>query len=591
MREKDEGWVPGPVRLSTLTKVTPKLLRMTWNGFPLHHDRAAGWGYVVPTNDTGFITVKKDEGVDSALDDEIDSDMPESQNEAEQEPITVESLPEGHLFYRLPHKGGTGNNVGSPLSHDFQQKMDDGILKSADNVRATRCLQINKSCSYWRISKKRICSQIAVELPRETLPEIVKKNENGTREQYSAILPLTVVFGTVTRRAVEPTWLTASNVREKSVGSELKAMVQAPPGYTFVGADVDSQELWIASLLGDADSAKEHGCTPISWMTLQGSKSNGTDLHSKTAEAIDISRDQAKAFNYARIYGAGQKLARHLLRNFNYNVSTADANRRISKLYQMTKGSRKYILSMDGRYYAKRLKTGVNPAAVRGGLVTLEELKALEHAANKAFGHLKVVRLKDLIAGRVWNGGAESEMFNRLEKIARNYEPRTPVLGARISRALEPSKVQDNFQTSRMNWVVQSSAADYLHLMLVCMKWLIEKYSIRARFTISIHDEIRYMCVEEDRYRTALALQISNFLTRCMFAHKLGMADLPLGVAFFSSVEIDKAMRKQHNDDCVTPSNPLGLEKVCGIGPGESVDIHKILEETDAGQALFSKSV
>lgn len=35
------------------------------------------------------------------------------------------------------------------------------------------------------------------------------------------------------------------------LGSELKAMIQSPPGYCIVGADVDSQEVWIASLLGD----------------------------------------------------------------------------------------------------------------------------------------------------------------------------------------------------------------------------------------------------------------------------------------------------------------------------------------------------
>jgi DNA polymerase gamma 1 len=39
--------------------------------------------------------------------------------------------------------------------------------------------------------------------------------------------------------------------------------------------------------------------------------------------------------------------------------------------------------------------------------------------------------------------------------------------------------------TSRVNWVVQSSAVDYLHLMLVCMKWLIDKYNIRCRFVLS----------------------------------------------------------------------------------------------------------
>ena len=46
------------------------------------------------------------------------------------------------------------------------------------------------------------------------------------------------------------------------------------------------------------------------------------------------------------------------------------------------------------------------------------------------------------------------------------------------------------YMTSRINWVVQSSAVDYLHLMLVCMRWLINSYQIDARFCISIHDEV-----------------------------------------------------------------------------------------------------
>ena len=45
--------------------------------------------------------------------------------------------------------------------------------------------------------------------------------------------------------------------------------------------------------------------------------------------------------------------------------------------------------------------------------------------------------------------------------------------------------------TSRVNWVVQSSAVDYLHLMLVSMRWLFDTYGIDGRFCISIHDEVQ----------------------------------------------------------------------------------------------------
>ena len=50
--------------------------------------------------------------------------------------------------------------------------------------------------------------------------------------------------------------------------------------------------------------------------------------------------------------------------------------------------------------------------------------------------------------------------------------------------------------TSRINWIVQSSAVDYLHLLLVAMKWLMEHYSINGRLCISIHDEVRYLIVD-----------------------------------------------------------------------------------------------
>lgn len=48
----------------------------------------------------------------------------------------------------------------------------------------------------------------------------------------------------------------------------------------------------------------------------------------------------------------------------------------------------------------------------------------------------------EVVAERAWTGGTESEMFNKLESIATSAAPCTPVLGCRISRALEPAAVQ-----------------------------------------------------------------------------------------------------------------------------------------------------
>ena len=64
---------------------------------------------------------------------------------------------------------------------------------------------------------------------------------------------------------------------------------------------------------------------------LQGEKAQETDLHSKTAAAAQVSRDQAKILNYGRIYGAGEPFARLLLMQFNPSLSEKQAADRLDK--------------------------------------------------------------------------------------------------------------------------------------------------------------------------------------------------------------------------------------------------------------------
>ncbi|CAF0847266.1 unnamed protein product [Adineta ricciae] len=553
--EEQSAWKPGPQLISTKMRVVPKLLRLTWLGYPLHYDENHGWGYLVPDMDTeeertadfpyeAIKEVCRDtrpmerNAANMAL-QEIDDRLKKISEEIEDietqknavlvveklikeqqkliesrkkllrtntssctihqgnGPYEVENVP-GCWFFKIPHKDGNEKNVGNPLAKTFSSKIADGTLRAHGSTAAKWLLEWSKMLSYWENNEKRIKSQMAVQIDND---------------QTGIILPRVVVAGTVTRRAVEPTWLTASNAQGDRIGSELKAMVQAPEGYCFVGADVDSQELWIASILADAQFAGMHGSTAFGWMNLQGKKKDGTDLHSKVAALVGISRDQAKVFNYGRMYGAGKTFAEKLLMQFNHNLSVDEAKAKADLMYSKTKGTKSRV-------------------------------------------------------SQKWEGGSESEVFNSLEDVARSSQPQTPVLQCRISRALEPQNVGEAYMTSRINWVVQSSAVDYLHLMLVCMRWLIEKYDIHCRFAISIHDEVRYLCHVDDRYRAALALQITNLLTRAMFAKQLKMNDLPASVAFFSSVDVDKCLRKEPYLDCKTPSNPLGLEAACDIPKG-----------------------
>ena len=81
--------------------------------------------------------------------------------------------------------------------------------------------------------------------------------------------------------------------------------------------------------------------------------------------------------------------------------------------------------------------------------------------------------------------------------------------------------------TSRVNWVVQSSGVDYLHLLLVAMSYLFRRMQIDGRFLVSIHDEVRFLVKEEHSFRAALALQLANLWVRALFAESVGISNLP----------------------------------------------------------------
>ncbi len=488
------------MNLTVRTRIAPLLLRLSWDGYPLIWSDKYGWTFKIP--------------LDSALGYRaravVRCDMSDEKN------LTIRDDRQ-HQYFKLPHVGGPQAICATPMAKSYLQYFEKGIL-SSEYSYAKEALEMNASCSYWISARDRIKSQMVV-----YEDEAIGVKRTPSSKGIGYILPQVIPMGTITRRAVENTWLTASNAKSNRVGSELKSMIRAPSGYCFVGADVDSQELWIASLIGDAQFGI-HGGNAIGFMTLEGTKAAGTDLHSKTAKILGISRNDAKVFNYGRIYGAGPKFASRLLQQSNPNLSEQQTLEIAMRLYKETKGSKTTRKVLSDRPF--------------------------------------------------WRGGTESLVFNTLEEFAEQERPRTPVLGAGITEALMRRFVnKGGFMTSRINWAIQSSGVDYLHLLIISMDYLIRRFHLDARLAISVHDEIRYLVKEEDKYRGAMALQVANLWTRAMFSQQMGIDDLPQGCAYFSAVDIDHVLRKEVDMDCVTPSNP---DK---IPHGESLSIGQLLEK------------
>ncbi|BFZ57701.1 DNA-directed DNA polymerase gamma mip1 [Savitreella phatthalungensis] len=491
---------PDTMNLTTRTRISPLLLRMNWQGHPLVWSDQYGWTFQV--NDASAAQLFRDKKYTEC---ELGT-------------------------FKVPHKDGPSSRVATPLSKHFVKAFEDGLLSSEFSL-AKEALEMNAACSYWISSRERITKQMVHRL-----------RDNPSQ---GIILPQAVTMGTITRRAIEATWMTASNAKKNRVGSELKSMVEAPPGYSFVGADVDSEELWIASLMGDSQFGL-HGSTALGWMTLEGTKSQKTDLHSTTAAILGISRNDAKVFNYGRIYGAGLKFAVQLLLQFNPTLSEQQARDTAEELYRSTKGRRVKLSPREVEQLSPVLGTPDT-----GG----ED----NNKRGKAF----------------WRGGTESFVFNRLERVAEQSYPRTPVLGCGITQALLGKYLAPgSFLTSRINWAVQSSGVDYLHLLIVGTEYLLRLYRITdARLALTVHDEIRYLCRSEDATLVAYLLQIANLWTRAMFAHQLGIHDLPQSCAFFSEVDIDKVLRKDVNDPSITPSHPHP------IPPGKSTTINDLIDD------------
>jgi DNA polymerase gamma 1 len=152
-----------------------------------------------------------------------------------------------------------------------------------------------------------------------------------------------------------------------------------------------------------------------------------------------------------------------------------------------------------------------------------------------------------------------------MEEISmRSRVPQLPCLGTKISTAMRPSAVGDDFKTGRTNWTIQASGAEILSIMLTAVHWLAEEYKIPCRFILSIHDEIWFQTPERYAEQFAVLFQIAHMYTWSLFHSAVGIPDLPLSRAYFSSVAIDDRLRKSPKEKTVTLSNPDGENEPSG---------------------------
>ena len=173
----------------------------------------------------------------------------------------------------------------------------------------------------------------------------------------------------------------------KPYGVEMRQCWTSPAGYVLVGCDADALELrMLAHYMADKDYIKT---------VDQGSKDNGTDVHSVNQRSAGIStRDQAKTFIYAFLYGAGDAKIGSILgqgrkggaavkRRFeNATKGLKSLRERVARAAQ--KG---YLKGLDGRHIEVRsAHAALNTLLQGAGAIYMKKVMLLYHEAATAEG-------------------------------------------------------------------------------------------------------------------------------------------------------------------------------------------------------------
>lgn len=109
-------------------------------------------------------------------------------------------------------------------------------------------------------------------------------------------------LGARTRRMTHRDPNVAQVPAHSQYGNDCRSLFHAPDGYTQVGMDADALEL---RCLAHYMAAYDEGAYID--VVLNGKKEDGTDMHTRNANALGLSRDHAKTWFYAFIYGAGDE--------------------------------------------------------------------------------------------------------------------------------------------------------------------------------------------------------------------------------------------------------------------------------------------
>ena len=328
---------------------------------------------------------------------------------------------------------------------------------------------------------------------------------------------------TISGRGGQRLWYTVPGAKSNKIGTEIKTRVAAPEGWSIVGGDIDGQELQIFSMYADTKKGVS-GSSPVAYSVILGNKSDKTEPHWLLAKMAEIDRKDAKTINYGIQYGAGFPTIDKTLAKSNPIMDSEERRQLVNKILKLKKGD----------------KIGAG--------------------ANARYQY-----------------GMDSDGFNYMLDLISEVMPRTPFLETLMSEAIQLNNdsMNRNF-TSVQNWTIQRSGADFLSCMIVACKYLSDKYSLGALFSISLHDEIFFLVPSFNKEKFAACFLMAHIWTWSFFHYKLGLYDVPLRRLFISGIYVGNRWSKSL-DSTQTISNPQNDQKGCELTHNDLIPVMRDL--------------
>ena len=172
-------------------------------------------------------------------------------------------------------------------------------------------------------------------------------------------------------------------------GAECRSLFVARRGHLLVGCDADALELrCLASYMALFDDGEYVD------VVLNGEKSAGTDTHSRNAKVLGCSRDDAKTWFYAFIYGAGNKKLGQILgkgakAGAESKKAFFEALPALDKLISVvvsTAKDRGHLIGLDGRpLYLRSYHAALNTLLQSAGAVIMKQALVILHGDIKQY--------------------------------------------------------------------------------------------------------------------------------------------------------------------------------------------------------------